>query len=93
MSSRCGKLEMCDRCHATVFLETIGDGERDGGYTRWNKFEPAPKGWSYSYDLQKTLCPECTGKFQEMLVKFFTNCGADMRTARDPENGEWKEGE
>lgn len=80
MSDRKGLLKMCDRCSATVFLETIGDGEADGGFTRWNKFEPAPKGWSYSIDMKKTLCPECTNAYREMLVKFFRNeCGADMR--------------
>lgn len=72
MSDRKGLLKMCDRCSATVFLETIGDGEADGGFTRWNKFEPVPDGWSYSSDMKKTLYPECTNAYREMLMKFFT---------------------
>lgn len=52
-----GRLITCERCGTTVFLECIGEGERDGGFTRWNKFEPLPEGWGSfeHYDL----CPEC----------------------------------
>lgn len=70
MSSRCGKLEMCDRCGATVFLAHIGDGEADGGFTRWNKFEPEPEGWMYSLDLKKKLCPTCASEYRTMLAQF-----------------------
>lgn len=84
MSDRKGLLKMCDRCHATVFLETIGNGETDGGFTRWNKFEPAPKGWTYNCDLQKTLCPECSQIYQKLFTQLISqflcdDCSADIK--------------
>lgn len=63
-----GKLTTCDRCGKTVFSKTIGDGETDGGYTRWNKFEE-PKGWSFEYKIGD-LCPECTEKYKELVKDF-----------------------
>ncbi len=53
-----GQLRTCDRCGKTVFVKTIGDGERDGGYTRWNKFENV-KGWTTECDIGD-LCPDCS---------------------------------
>lgn len=58
MAEAKGLLKICDRCGETVFLKTIGDGEADGGYTRWNKFETPPEGWGYSLKVG-TLCPKC----------------------------------
>lgn len=46
MASVNGQLVTCDRCGASIFLKCTGEGERDGGFTRWNKFEPPPEGWS-----------------------------------------------
>lgn len=68
-----GKLIICDRCGERVFLKTVGDGVADGGYTRWNKFEPKPDGWIYSRDLQKSLCPACNDKYQMLLESFITS--------------------
>ena len=31
--SKVGKMIVCDRCGNSVFLECIGEGENDGGYT------------------------------------------------------------
>jgi len=68
MAETNGKLVTCDRCSKQIFLKTIGDEERDGGYTRWNKFEPFPDGWEkigvptepkcreHRYLL---VCPDC----------------------------------
>ena len=64
-----GRLIICDRCGKEQFFKHIGDGETDGGFTRWNKFEEA-KGWSNEYKIGD-LCPECTEEFQRMKERFF----------------------
>lgn len=69
-----GRLTICDRCGAKGFARTIGDGETDGGYTRWNKFEPLA-GWSYESDIG-SMCPVCTAQWQETKATF-TNCTID----------------
>lgn len=58
MARENGQLRTCDRCEKTIFLKTTGEGELDGGYTRWNKFEDA-KGWTTESDIGD-LCPDCT---------------------------------
>lgn len=68
MSSINGKLTTCDRCGATVFQACTGEGERDGGYTRWNTFEPAV-GWKNTYEAG-TLCPNCYESYEEVLRMF-----------------------
>ena len=68
MASTNGQLRTCDRCGKTIFLETIGDGEADGGFTRWNKFEEAP-GWSREYNIGD-LCPECKRQYDIMIDEF-----------------------
>lgn len=70
-----GKLITCDRCGTTIFLKCIGEGERDGGYTRWNKFEPIPDGWdklevpstNNSHPTYMQLCPSCSDLWREVL--------------------------
>lgn len=64
-----GKLVSCDRCGDTVFLKCIGEGETDGGFTRWNKFEPLHDGWTYCNGVGR-LCPKCTEQFNKMLKNF-----------------------
>lgn len=68
MARENGQLRTCDRCGKTIFLKTIGDGETDGGYTRWNKFEEA-KGWSNERDIGD-LCPDCTDLFNALKQTF-----------------------
>lgn len=63
-----GLLIKCDRCGETGFFKTIGDGEMDGGFTRWNKFESA-EGWSCEYDIGD-LCPNCSQEFEDMKLGF-----------------------
>jgi hypothetical protein len=70
MSRINGQLMTCDKCGKQVFLRAIGEGETDGGYTRWNKFEPFPDGWSVE---EGDLCPDCTKEYQEMLKGFWSN--------------------
>jgi len=64
-----GKLCTCDRCGAQVFLKTTGDGEADGGFTRWNKFEPYPEGWKFYHDVGR-VCPTCNEEYQHLLTDF-----------------------
>lgn len=69
MSELRGKLVTCDRCSKNIFLKCIGEGEADGGYTRWNKFEEAPDGWKYYCDIGK-LCPECNEEYISLIERF-----------------------
>ncbi|MBR5877911.1 MAG: hypothetical protein IKY91_00055 [Akkermansia sp.] len=64
-----GKLCTCDRCGAQVFLRTTGDAVTDGGWTRWNQFEPYPKGWDQHTNVGR-LCPACNAKYKTILGDF-----------------------
>jgi len=66
MSKVNGQLVTCDRCKKQIFLKAIGEGEMDGGFTRWTKFEDFPKGWYSHYDVGD-LCPECADKYKQLL--------------------------
>lgn len=68
MSKVNGQLVMCDRCGMSEFVKTIGDGELDGGFTRWNKFEPLSVGWG-KFD-HRDLCPKCNAEYQTILRNF-----------------------
>lgn len=75
-----GQLSSCDRCGAQIFRKTTGEGEADGGFTRWNKFEPYPEGWGvvvipvtgrpYSTDHIR-VCPDCHRLWQSALNEHF----------------------
>lgn len=69
MSEQCGKLVTCDRCGKNAFLKCIGEGETDGGYTKWNKFEEAHNGWKYYYNTG-LLCPECNEEYVDIVEEF-----------------------
>lgn len=66
MSEVEGKLLTCDVCGKTVFLKYVGDGETDGGFTRWRKYEDKPEGWSVSYGFG-TLCPSCAKRIRTAI--------------------------
>lgn len=68
MSRVNGEMRTCDRCGVQIFSKHIGDGEMDGGYTRWNKFEEA-EGWSVEGG---DLCPACTQEYREMVRRFWS---------------------
>ena len=78
MAQQKGMLQTCDRCTEWVFLKTTGDGDADGGYTRWNKFEPAPDGWKHvqvgikdpGSSVYATLCPACSAEWRRINEKF-----------------------
>ena len=64
-----GRLTTCDRCGATCFRKCVGEGETDGGFTRWNKFELYPGGWDYHSETGQ-LCPECNAAYIKFLNEF-----------------------
>lgn len=68
MSRLNGEMRTCDRCGKQVFLRCTGEGEMDGGFTRWNKFEKA-EGWSVEGG---DLCPACTQEYTEMVRGFWS---------------------
>lgn len=68
MSRKNGQLRTCDRCGTQAFFECTGEGEADGGFTRWNKFEPAV-GWDLVLSVGD-VCPDCKKDFEDMLEAF-----------------------
>jgi hypothetical protein len=75
MGEQCGKLVTCERCGATIFLKTVGDGVTDGGFTRWNKFEPFPDGWESVHTLKTwiRICPDCLSEYKKIITAFMEN--------------------
>lgn len=71
MARENGQLRTCDRCGKTVFLKTIGDEERDGGFTRWNKFEEAV-GWGNHYNIGD-LCLDCESLYKKTKNDWLEN--------------------
>lgn len=63
-----GKLCSCDLCGRQIFLKCTGEGERDGGFTRWNTFEPYPEGWSYETPIGR-MCPYCNAEYNRLIEK------------------------
>lgn len=68
MSAKKGMLTTCDRCGQTIFREYIGQGDADGGYTKWDKFERLPSDWLYETQVG-ALCPRCAGLFRVFVHK------------------------
>ena len=68
MSTVNGRAITCERCGKTVFCKCTGEEERDGGYTRWNKFEVA-NGWGYEIGIGD-LCPECFESWKVLKADF-----------------------
>lgn len=68
MSRANGRMLTCNRCGEWIFLKCTGEGEADGGYTRWNNFEPAPR-WGY-IDKVGDVCPRCMEDYADMLECF-----------------------
>ena len=66
-----GILIQCDypRCDTQVMLAKTGEGEADGGYTRFNTYEPKPEGWGYVDG--KDLCPDHYQEYLDMIQEFW----------------------
>lgn len=73
-----GMLTTCDRCGVTCFRKCVVEGETDGGFTRWNKFEPYPDGWDYHSETGR-LCPECNGEYIKFLNEFLGQERAEVK--------------
>lgn len=76
MSTAEGKMLACDVCGKSMFLKYLGDGEADGGYTKWRKYEVAD-GWT-RYSLPGVvstgdLCPECAERIRDTLIEVIGN--------------------
>lgn len=76
MSIKLGKYYICDRCGTTSFFKKIGEGETDGDFTRFDKFEEV-EGWNTVYPGAhimrnfKLLCPACSEKYNKLMKEFF----------------------
>ena len=66
-----GQLIKCDypNCEEQVMRAKIGEGETDGGYTKYNKYEPKPEGWGYVDG--KDLCPDHYQYYLDMIAEFW----------------------
>lgn len=68
MSSEKGKMMTCDRCKKQEFIKAIADGEADGGYTKYNRFEKNE--WHREYGCD--LCPACYSEYRGIVEDFFS---------------------
>ena len=80
-----GRITTCDRCGAEVFSKCTGEGETDGGFTRWNKFEALPEGWGLVavpilvgwtghgnvYNGYLQVCPDCHKLWDAVVLEGF----------------------
>ena len=64
-----GKLILCSgkNCSNTAFVKFTGEGDTDGGYTKFDTYENLPDGWE-NYTGIGDLCPECATKLK-MFIK------------------------
>lgn len=65
-----GKRLICDVCGAEVFLKYVGDGEADGGFSRWRKYEERPKGWhsiNIATHAWANVCPSCVERIGDAV--------------------------
>ena len=69
MARKNGQILTCDRCSESIFLKCTGEGEMDGGYNRWNKFEAPPEGWDRIINVGD-VCPKCNAEYKTILDKF-----------------------
>lgn len=89
MSEVNGRLTTCERCGEQIFRKCVGEGEMDGGYTRWNKFEPYPDGWrivSVPESVKKNgyvmVCPKCNSAWHQALFSHFI-AGTQLEKAEE----------
>lgn len=64
-----GRKIICDRCGAEMFCKCTGEGETDGGFTRWNEFETMPDGWGFQVGIG-LLCCDCNKQYDCMMDEF-----------------------
>lgn len=75
-----GQLSICDRCGVQIFRRKTGEGEADGGWTRWDNFKPYPEGWrmvevpvkNKNYRAHNIrVCPECSALWDKILEEHY----------------------
>ena len=80
-----GQIVTCDRCGKQIFRKCTGEGEMDGGFTRWNTFEAMPDGWDLvavpsslgwvgngnAYNGYILVCADCHKLWDEIVIEGF----------------------
>lgn len=93
MASVNGQLTTCDRCGTQIFRRKTGEGEADGGWTRWDNFAPYPEGWrkveipvkNKKFPTQNIrVCPKCSALWDKILEEQYLNT-ADYYKAMNKE--------
>ncbi len=64
-----GRMLICERCGASVFVKALEPEVLDGGFTKVDRFEKAD-GWKTPIDLGELLCPECNEKWKSIVDEF-----------------------
>lgn len=92
-----GQLVTCDRCGKQIFRKCTGEGEADGGFTRWNDFESMPDGWDLvavpsslgwvgngnAYNGYIQVCSDCHKLWDEIIIEGFLKGTKYERAAED----------
>ena len=84
-----GKMITCKRDNNWVFLKYLGEGDVDGGYTKYDKYEKLPDDWLYETRFGY-LCPKCAREFREFMTNFFNGEVAPCWKLTEGENNEQK---
>lgn len=79
-----GMLIQCARCGKTHFLERLKDGVTDGGYTKYEQYQPEPKDWLFDGHFGY-LCSDCAAKFRTLITRFFGGSSKLNKAWRDPD--------
>ena len=69
MEKKC-KLLTCDRCGNNIILKLTEEITKNGSSILWESYERAPEGWYWSPDLGMHLCPDCSAKYEQLMLKF-----------------------
>ena len=69
MAEFIGKIIICDRCGKEARLKKLEEKARDGGFTRYDIFEPSPEGWETVADGY-LLCDRCNKNYKSMIEGF-----------------------
>ena len=97
MAKSNGQIVTCDRCGKHTFLKCTGEGEADGGFTRWNEFEDLPNGWGLvavpnslgwvgngnAYNGYIEVCDDCRKLWDNLIIDGFLKGTKFERSAED----------